>query len=147
MTAALAPHVLAMADALEASLRFGSLYDANAFTVNRTSIDLAVRHALRDGNEPYAREAGFGQTYLLVGLRAVPCAPGTTRPEADALLLAAAAPTRGCDLCPFGKPPAVGLLPVPAGATVVAVSLCHNCWQSLTKAMPRAHFVRTTGQC
>lgn len=143
MTAALAPHVLAMSDAILAATRFGhSLYGQNAFVMEYPTVNGKVRRALDDGSEPYSDDRALAHNYALVGLRTVPVQPGTPRPAVDALLAAAVPGAGTCDVCPWPSTPLVGLLPVPAGAVVVALVLCEECWLVMTKQMPRAHFIR-----
>lgn len=143
MTAGLAPHVLAMSDAILAATGFGkSLYGSNARVVEYPTISGKVRRALDGEDERYPADRNIAHNYALVGLRVVPVQPGTPRAAVDALL-AAAVPTAGaCDLCPWPSTSLVGLLPVPAGAVVVGLVLCAGCWADLTRKMPSAHFVR-----
>lgn len=143
MTAALAPHVIAMADAIEAAARFSDLYGQNAFVMEYPTVSGKVRRALHGGDEAYSEDRQLAHNYALVGLRTVPVRPGTPRADVDALLAAAVPAVGTCDQCPWPSTPLVGLLPVPAGAVVVALLLCEECWQSKTTAMPTAHFIRS----
>lgn len=143
MTAALAPHVVAMSDAVLAAARFGhSLYGGNAFVTEYASVSGKVRRALDGGDERYPVDRHLTHTYALVGLRTVSVQPDAPRAAVDALLAAAMPAAGTCDGCPWPSTPLVGLLPVPAGAVVVALLLCGDCWQALTQRMPGAHFIR-----
>ncbi len=140
---ALAPHELALADALVEATRFGRrLYAANAVCVEDERISTQVQFALADGNEAYPVDLALGHTHLLVGVRAVPVAPGTPQAAADALARGAAPAWAACDYCAQGVTPVAGLLPVPAGASVVVLLLCGTCRTFLADAFgPSAHFI------
>ena len=137
-----APAVSALADALVEATRFGErLYECNAVCVEDERISTQVLFAVNDGNEAYPVDLALGHTYLLVGVRAVPVAPGTPRAAADALARGAAQPWAVCDYCTGHVAPVGGLLPVPAGASVVVLVLCGVCRAFLADAIPSAHFI------
>lgn len=140
----LAPHELALADALVEATRFGGrLYAANAVCIEDERISEQVRFALADGNEAFPVDLSFGHTHLLVGVRAVPVAPGTAQAAADALARGAAPAWAVCDYCTQGVTPVVRLLPVPAGASVVVLLLCGTCHAFLADVFgPSAHFIK-----
>lgn len=144
MTGGLGPGAAALADALVEATRFGGrLYDGNAFCVEDARISEQVRFVLDDGNEAYPVDLALGHTYLLVGVRAIPVAPGTARATADALARGAAPAWTVCDYCTGAVAPVAGLLPVGAGASVAVLLLCGTCRDFLTDAMPSAHFIAT----
>ncbi len=140
----LAPHELAMSDAILAATRFGdSLYGGNAFVMEYPTVSGKVRRALDGDSESYPVDRSLAHTYALVGLRTLPVQPDLPRAAVDAQLAAAMPAAGTCDVCPWPSTPLVGLLPIPAGAVVVALVLCEDCWHVMTRQMPRAHFIRT----
>ncbi len=98
-------------------------------------------YILDDDGEAYPRQLAVGHTHLLIGLRAVPVAPGTPTADADALARAAAPRWAACDYCSGAVAPVAGLLPVPAGAQVAVLCLCDLCHAFLADTFPSAHFI------
>lgn len=138
----LAPATLALSDAILAATGFGSsLYGGNSFVIDFPTFMGKVRLALEGGGERYPVDRELTHNYGLVGLRTVPLQPGTPRRAVDALLAAAVPAVAACDLCPWPSTAPAGLLPVPAGAVVVGLILCEECWTPTRRKMPRAHFI------
>jgi hypothetical protein len=148
MDAALEPAVLAMADAMvEATSWADRLYPGNGWLNEDEQLCEFVRVALGDGEEPYPAERLLGATNLVVHAigRVLPLAPDATQAMADAALRAAAPTVRACDYCQAPLVALSLLLPVPAGATVIAVALCDTCAVFLRSAFPTAHYVTCGG--
>lgn len=122
--------MLAMADALvEASGWSDHLYPDNGWLNEDEQVSDLVRLALGDGDEPFRAEMPFGGTHLVVYAtgRVVPLAPDAPQATADAALRAAAPTVGVCDYAGEALNGRAVLLPVPAGATVVALALCEAC--------------------
>ncbi|MDQ1629443.1 MAG: hypothetical protein QOI54_3187 [Actinomycetota bacterium] len=148
MDAALEPAILAMTDAMVAASGWSErLYPDNGWLAEDEQLSMVVLTALGDGAEPFPAERLVGGTHVVVYAtgRVLALAPDVSQATADAALRAAA-PTQGvCDYCPEPLLGSAVLLPYPAGATVVAVSLCAACVAFLRSTFPTAHYVTCGG--
>ena len=144
MDADLEPGILAMVDAVLAATDWSfRLYPENGWCVEDARIDALVLEALADGEEKDRIESVPGQTLLLVHSngRVLAVAPDATRATLEASAKAAAPRVAACDYCAGPPAAVVGLLPVPAGATLTVFSLCADCLVFLRNTFPDAAFI------